>query len=147
MRKFLVFLIAIVLWNCNQNFQSTPEILIVVDQQFSKMSVDSGFKQAFYQFAHSEAVLLRENSMPVKGKSSIRDLFAKANEKGVHFSWKPLHADIARSGELGYTYGIFTIKTDSISQQGTYVSIWKKDENNVWKYILDSGNQGLGEQK
>ena len=32
-----------------------------------------------------------------------------------------------------------------IIENGTYVSIWKKDESGNWKYILDSGNQGTGE--
>ena len=33
---------------------------------------------------------------------------------------------------------------DSI-EQGTYVSIWKKDKIGAWKFVLDSGNQGIGD--
>ena len=31
-------------------------------------------------------------------------------------------------------------------QRGTYVTIWKKDADGTWKWVLDSGNEGLGEK-
>jgi hypothetical protein len=46
---------------------------------------------------------------------------------------------------LGYTYGNYQLKMDTLIEKGTYVSIWKKDENGHWKYVLDSGNQGTGQ--
>lgn len=30
--------------------------------------------------------------------------------------------------------------------KGTYVSVWKKDNKGEWKFVLDSGNEGLDEQ-
>jgi hypothetical protein len=32
-------------------------------------------------------------------------------------------------------------------RKGTYVSIWKKDENGNWKWVLDTGNPGLEPKK
>ncbi len=29
-------------------------------------------------------------------------------------------------------------------EKGTYVYIWKKDSNGKWKFVLNSGNEGLG---
>ena len=81
-------------------------------------------------------------------KISFKDYlkqFENTNPAGIEFSWEPLDGRIAASGELGFTYGIYTIKRDSVVQKGTYISVWKKDENGKWKYILDSGNEGLGE--
>jgi ketosteroid isomerase-like protein len=28
--------------------------------------------------------------------------------------------------------------------KGTYISVWKKDAAGNWKYVLDSGNKGIG---
>jgi len=45
---------------------------------------------------------------------------------------------------LGYTYGIYQFTTPDTITKGTYVSIWKKGADEKWKYVFDSGNQGLG---
>jgi ketosteroid isomerase-like protein len=127
-----------------QPSQPTIDELFNADREFSIAAGEMGFNKAFIEFAHTDAVLLRENSMPIVGKNTITKLFEKSNAEGVDFSWEPLGGDIAQSGELGYTYGTYTLKQDTIVQKGTYISVWKKDKNNEWKYVLDSGNEGLG---
>jgi ketosteroid isomerase-like protein len=81
--------------------------------------------------------------MPVVGKESVIKLFEKTDTSGVNFTWEPLAGDIAKSGELGYTYGIYRFTKDTVSEKGTYVSIWKKDAAGNWKFVLDSGNEGI----
>jgi ketosteroid isomerase-like protein len=68
------------------------------------------------------------------------------NDSSVQMTWEPQGGDIAASGELGYTYGIYELRDggDNV-QRGTYVTIWKKQEDGKWKFVLDSGNQGLGD--
>ena len=111
---------------------------------FQPLRKKKGYAKAFIEFAHPDVVLLRENSMPVVGKPGLIKLYGDANPQGINFKWEPLGGNIAQSGELGYTYGIYTIKQDSVLEKGTYVSVWKKDNEGNWKYILDSGNEGLG---
>lgn len=129
---------------CQTTKQPDKEVLFKADLEFSAMSAEMGFNKAFIEFAHPNAVLLRENSMPIVGKPAITKLFEKANAEGINFTWEPLDGEISASGELGFTYGIFTIKKDTVMEQGTYISVWKKDESGKWKYILDSGNEGIG---
>jgi ketosteroid isomerase-like protein len=57
---------------------------------------------------------------------------------------------MAASGELGYTYGTYQLKsraTDSLMGVGKYATIWIKQADGTWKAILDTGNPGLGEKK
>ena len=63
--------------------------------------------------------------------------------------WKPKGGTIAQSGELGYTYGLYVLKPagKDTTLYGTYVSIWKKQTDGSWKFVLDSGNEGIGEQE
>ena len=63
----------------------------------------------------------------------------------VRLIWKPLNVFISESADLAYTYGTYTltIKNDTSETKGTYVSIWKKQENGTWKWVLDTGNEGL----
>ena len=89
--------------------------------------------------------MLREHQMPLIGKSAIIKVFEKANSDAVQSTWEPINGEIANSEELGFTYGIYTMKRDTVVEKGTYVSVWKKDLEGNWKYILDSGNVGIGD--
>jgi len=144
MKQLLIIFIASLLLACHSAVQPDINQLFEVDRQFSEAAGKIGFNQAFIEYAHPDAVLLRKNSMPVVGKQSIAGIYDKLDTTGIHFSWKPLAGDIANSGELGYTYGIYTFTKETITEKGTYVSIWKKDEYGNWKYVLDTGNEGLG---
>jgi ketosteroid isomerase-like protein len=144
MKIVFLFLIVVLFFTCQQKTEPGVDQLLDADKQFSAKAGEVGFNNAFIDFAHPDAVLLRPNTMPIKGKPAISSFYENANVTGINFSWEPSAGDIAASGELGYTYGIYTLKTDTLTQKGTYVSIWKKDENSNWKYVLDTGNEGIG---
>lgn len=128
------------------NGPADPDELIQVENAFSKMSVEEGMKSAFLHFSHDSAVLLRSNSMPVVGRDAIDLSFAGMDDSSFRLSWEPLDACIAESGELGYTYGVYrmTFRGDSIPDtRGTYVTIWKKNAAGEWRFVMDTGQQGL----
>jgi hypothetical protein len=59
-------------------------------------------------------------------------------------TWIPIRADVARSGELGYTYGTYILQLSNVDKTGgTYCTIWKKDKNKEWKFALSTGNDGV----
>jgi len=117
--------------------------LIAIDNAFSTLSKKRGMNHAFLAFVAEGGVLLSPNKMPIVGKEKINLLFQN-DDSETEFSWEPLYADVSKSGELGYTYGTYQIINAESSKKGTYVSIWKKDSNGKWKFIFDSGNEGLG---
>lgn len=114
-----------------------------VDIAFSNYSLEHGMKKAFYHYASDNAVMLRENSHPIIGREEIKKLLSVQNDSLYDFTWKPLNADVSRSGDLGYTYGIYQIKLQDTIMEGTYVSIWKKNKSGNWRFVLDTGNEGL----
>jgi ketosteroid isomerase-like protein len=145
MTRSALFFLVLILFSCQTKIESSVEQLFKADKSFSNASEKDGYANAFIEFAHPDVVLLRENNMPIIGKSELIKIFEGARSSKLNFTWEPLGGDIAKSGELGYTYGIYTIKQDTILKKGTYVSVWKKDSKGKWKYILDSGNEGIGE--
>lgn len=120
------------------------EHLMAVDREFSKFSQANGMNAAFMEYISEDGVMLKSNSMPIVSKNAVANLF-RSDDSGFTLTWEPLFADIAKSGELGYTYGVYELNIDDNIQKGTYVSIWKKDKDGSWKFVLDSGNSGLGE--
>ena len=119
--------------------------LIATDRAFSALSKEKGRNHAFASYVAEDGVMLSPNKMPVIGKNKIEALFYSDDSKLV-FTWNPLYADVAKSGDLGYTYGTYEILEGTSIQKGTYVSVWKKDAAGEWKFVLDSGNKGLGNQ-
>jgi ketosteroid isomerase-like protein len=120
--------------------------LIATDKAFSEMSSASGMKKAYIEYIDSNGVLLRPENMPIIGANAI-DYLIQQDDTGFQLSWEPRHAEVANSGELGFTYGIYAMrpKDKDTVIYGTYTSIWRKQKDGKWKLALDSGNQGIGE--
>jgi ketosteroid isomerase-like protein len=65
--------------------------------------------------------------------------------EGTTLTWAPIKAEMAASGDLGYTYGnyIYTAKNKEgklVTSYGKYTSIWKKQKDGQWKVVVDVGN-------
>lgn len=120
-----------------------PQVLIDADIAFSDYSVQHGMQKAFIEFADDSLVLLHDNEMPIVGKQNLIRSYEGKSDTGVVLTWNPAKAIIAESGELGYTYGFWTLIAQDTTQ-GTYFTVWKLNENGNWKYIADTGNEGLG---
>ena len=102
-------------------------------------------KKAFIEYIDEDGVLLRPNHLPIIGADAI-DFLTQVNDSSYSLTWKPLTGSIASSGELGYTYGVYTVQLKDTTLKGTYVSIWKKNTEGKWKFVLDAGNEGIKNQ-
>lgn len=154
--KFFIVLIAgsLSLTSCTY-FQKkktgtvTPEEerlrMMDADRAFSKLSSEIGMKKAFLEYIDSNGILLRPNQLPLVGGDAI-DFLTQLNDTTFTLTWNPKNGRIAQSGELGFTYGIYTLKPgkEDTVLYGTYVSIWKKQLDGKWKFVLDTGNDGIG---
>ena len=118
--------------------------LIQTDKSFSDMSVEKGMKAAFIEYIDSNGVLLKPNLLPIVGAHAIDYLIAQ-EDSGFTLNWQPHNAFVSQSGDLGYTYGVYALHPKNIDTvlYGTYVSIWKKQGDGSWKFVLDSGNDGI----
>ena len=119
--------------------------LMQIDKAFSEMSASQGMKTAFMEYLDSNGVLLRPNQMPLEGGDAVDWLIQQA-DNDYTLTWTPRHAEVSASGDLGYTYGIynFKLKDSDSSQLGTYLRIWKKQQDGKWKLLQDSNNEGIG---
>jgi len=127
-----------------ETMDSMRDDLLKTDLAFSDLSDSKGRKAAFTEYAAENATMLRRFSMPLTGKDTIAGLLSRTPDSLYHLTWKPISCDVARSGEIGFTYGTYLLDIKGIGQeQGTYNTVWHKDSNKKWKYLLITGNQGL----
>jgi len=143
---FVFIINLIVILSCSKKSKSQAEgILLQTDRDFSAMSVREGMFKAFLFYIAEDGVILRNNSFPAKGKENLSTRFSGKTDTTFILSWEPLFEKISESGDLGYTYGIHT-NTDKMTGEitrGTYITIWQKQEDGSWKFVLDTGTQGL----
>lgn len=119
------------------NVAATREALTKHDREFSKASATQGALKAFQSYAAENVRLFRNGHFPFVGKPALAE--ALAGNKGV-LTWQPSGTDVSRSGDLGYTYGLYEIRTDdsahTLAAKGNYMRFWKKD-GGAWRVVLD----------
>ena len=149
MKRLFILLISACLVSCSSEARQEKlnKEIIAADLKFSELSKEMGMNHAFETYCASEGVLLRPGSLPIVGKQSISKLLNQSDDEAFTLTWEPSDGKVSRSGDLGYTYGIYTLQTKdgSMTRKGTYVSVWVK-EGDQWRFTLDTGNEGIGDQ-
>lgn len=151
-KEFIFFLaVGLFLFSCNTyDFKKDKERIAALneiqqaDVDFSNRSREVGMKKAFLEFMQNDAVLLRPNALPIIGARAV-NFISNINDSALMLTWKPQGANISKSADMGYTYGVYDMKVGDSTYKGTYVTIWQKEEGK-WKFLLDTGNEGVGEQ-
>lgn len=116
--------------------------ILKTDKEFSEASRLHGMKKAFIEYIDNDGVLLRPDHSPIIGANAIEYL-SETNDSSYTLTWEPSSAQVSASGDLGYSYGIYNLQLQDTTLQGTYVSIWKKQKDGKWKFVLDTGNPGI----
>ncbi|MEO9210733.1 MAG: hypothetical protein ABI208_06520 [Ginsengibacter sp.] len=118
----------------------TIQEILQADQEFSDMSEQIGIKKAFLQFMSGDGIILRPKHVPLVGPDAI-DYLSQVDDQEYTLSWKASGGEIAQSGDLGFTYGVYNLKVADTTLTGTYVNVWQKQKNGSWKYILNNTNE------
>ncbi|MEO6129420.1 MAG: hypothetical protein ABIP30_13820 [Ferruginibacter sp.] len=154
MKITMPFIILIFLFSCTVkkkeeaiDMSGEKAKLIQADKAFSDLSEKEGMKNAFLEYIDSNGVLLKGDHMPIIGANAI-DYLIQVSDTAFTLNWQPQHAFVSKSADLGYTYGIYALHSNTRDTvlYGTYVSIWKKQADGKWKFVLDSGNEGIGDE-
>jgi ketosteroid isomerase-like protein len=117
------------------NLQADLDAMVAAERAFSKMSVEKGFKDSFLAYISDDGIMFMP--MPVKGKERIA---ARPNPP-IELVWWPSHAEIARSGEMGWTTGPWERKAKGSDEvaNGHFVTVWKKQPDGQWRWLIDTG--------
>ena len=108
--------------------------LVKLEEDFSASSAHKGAAAAFDSHLADDVRMLRQSIAPAVGKNNA--LVLVSGSAGV-LTWKPAMADVAVSGDLGYTYGTFELKKgEVIVEHGSYVRVWKK-QGSQWRVVMD----------
>ena len=93
-------------------------------------------KSAFLQNAADNAILF--DSQMVNAKT----LWERMPENGLLLAWKPVWAGIISEDKIGFTTGPFSFGSTKRAvpiRFGEYETVWKKQTDGAWKYVLGIG--------
>ncbi|MEP7212983.1 MAG: DUF4440 domain-containing protein [Acidobacteriota bacterium] len=99
-------------------------------------------------FMTADGATLPPNEPAAKGTEAVKKGWAGIlGLKDVNISWQPTTVQVADSGEIGYTSGIYSLsftdpKGAKINDTGKYLEVWKKVDGK-WKCHLDMYNSDI----
>lgn len=114
--------------------------LLKTDGEFAAASEAKSAAEAFAIYLADDAIQLADGSNPIVGKKAI----VEALGSGYILRWQPKKAEVAQSGDLGWTWGTWELETkvagESVIRYGKYVNVWRKQRDGNWRVIVDMGN-------
>ncbi|HNR15275.1 MAG TPA: hypothetical protein PKG90_01285 [Chitinophagaceae bacterium] len=123
------FILLVLFISCNEkaadNREELKQQITNADISMSELAAKEGFNSALLAYADTGFVKLSEGKLPIIGKAAFEKSFDRSNDVKT-ISWAPVGADVAKSGELGYTWGNWKYTTPETVYYGNYFTIWKK---------------------
>ena len=118
--------------------QAAAEI-IKADKMMSDMAAKNGFYKTLLRFSDDSVVKPREGLLPVIGKQALEEQWSGKTDP-TEISWEPFKAEASKSGDLGYTLGNWKMIAKDSTYYGNYYTIWKRQGDGSWKFVVDGGN-------
>jgi hypothetical protein len=112
--------------------------LLETDRDFCKLAQEIGWPAAFHRYFHKDGKYLPAKGLPKRKKDFPESLPAE-HDFGT-LMWEPEEAYCSEDGDMGYTFGRYSMEKDGQKQSGHYFTLWKKDGGEHWKVLFDTGN-------
>lgn len=113
------------------------------DSLFSDLSYRMGASFAFANTIADDGVMFGSPALVI-GPKAVKEYFDARGEPSS-LTWQPIYASIAGSGDLGFTIGesVTTARGPSgaaVQRFRKYLTVWKKQRDGTWKFVVDGGN-------
>ena len=140
---FVLLILAVPARAATVDVQTTPpppEIRKMVEAElaFAKKALDTNIRDAFYENMAENAILFRPT--PVNAKEYFKD---RPANPGPILAWYPSYAEIAGSGDLGWTMGPWefrSAKDKAPEAWGHFASVWQRQPTGEYKVVFDEGH-------
>ncbi len=107
---------------------------------FFQHILEHGFNAGMAAFMADDAMIA--NSLTFgRDAQAARQKGDAARARDRAMRWKPLRAEVAAAGDLGYTWGVAEsapAKDGPFRPYGIYVMIWKRQADGQWKFVYDA---------
>jgi hypothetical protein len=111
--------------------KADPAEVVAAERAFAADGLALGIKQSFLKHSAPEAIVLDPEPMLAQA------VYGAAPDGGTtKLVWWPLWAGIARSGDLGFTTGPYSVNG---APRAWYFTVWARRPDGGWKWLFDGG--------
>ena len=109
--------------------------LVAAERAFAQTSVEQGRRTAFLEYLAEGSIIF--SPTPTDGRA----VYTQRSETPTTLAWQPVFADVAATGDLGYTTGPWTFSDSAGTpvSYGHYVSVWRVQPDSTWRVEIDAG--------
>ena len=141
---FVAAAVAVVVSSCARtvNVEQEKAALLAADAAFLQSAKDT---DKFVAHFVPEGTMAFHGAPIIKGQNAIREVIgAMTKAPGFNVTWQATRAEVAASGDLGYTVGNYELTVNNAAgmpatDKGKYLTTWKKVDG-TWKVLDDIGN-------
>ena len=123
------------------NLESERDALMAVDKALFESHDDI---DAFLSFVADGAHFMPFGAPLAQGDAIRTTWEGLISMPGFGLEWRATGAEVAASGDIGYTIGTFELIAEQdgteMLTEGKYVTIWHKQADGSWKLQVDSFN-------
>jgi len=114
-----------------------------MEDAFCAMAKEKGINAAFAHFAAPDVAFIDTDPRNFRGPAAVQQRMGP-DQPGVSLTWSAYYTDVSDDGTLGYNYGRFESSRPgpdgrAIVRGGWFLSIWKRQPDGSWKYVMDTG--------
>jgi len=126
-------------------FAATPEEQLLQTDRDFQHATETKRAEGMAPYWAENAVV--PQNPPLAGKQAILLHYQKAfADPDFSLEWIPTKAEVFAAGKLGYTVGNYVVRFKDktgqrMQQEGTYITVWKKQDDGSWKVIEDTGSE------
>ena len=123
------------------NAQSARTALLAAETAFAAQAAQAGTSAAFLA-NNAPAALVAEKGKLVNAQDVWK---AHPSAPSNRLLWYPTLADVAQSGDLGYTTGPWKLmQNEQPRTAGEYVTVWRKQSDGQWKFVVNMSIERIG---
>jgi uncharacterized protein (TIGR02246 family) len=122
---------------------SEKAALLETDRTWAREAANGHDAEKVLAYWTEDARVVMAGEPTLDGKKAIREMVTKSlATPGFHITWTPERAEVAASGDVGYTVGTnqFTIPGADgkpMVMPGRYITVWRRDASGQWKCVED----------
>ena len=140
--KYIVLVVICLVVSMSAQAQSALQEMVKTEQAFSKMAEEKPTRDAFLAFIADDGLLFRPGAVNCK-KWMLEHPSPPPTDKKPLLAWQPSFAGMSASGDMGFTTGPWEfrgdVKDEKPSGYGHFVTVWKKQADGTWKFVVDLG--------
>jgi ketosteroid isomerase-like protein len=129
--------------------KAAEQAVKTADTLWSKAASAHDFTNLFKYYA-DDATVLPANEEMLTNKPGVQKYWGDHLTRNVDVSWTPMYVEAAKSGDLVYDLGSYTMTTNpakgkgaAVKDHGKYLAVWKKQPDGSWKAEADTWNSDL----